>query len=279
MTAAALGGGERGSKVELDNGGADMAEGKYTPGRMVWRELLTNDVDKARAFYGELFNWKLDVGMDMGPAGTYYMVNAGGKQIGGMMKSPAEMKGASFWMSVVSVKDVDATVAAATKNGGKVLNPPVDMPSVGRYATIADADGAALSLLRSATGDAEMTGPPGTGQFAWETLNTSDEDRAKKFYTTVFGWKTMAGPGGHGTVFSVGGGGPDQVADMQKAQGFPPCWITYVVVDKLEPTRDRVAKLGGKVMMPLIEVPTVGRIAMISDPTGAVIGLFEPQMG
>jgi predicted enzyme related to lactoylglutathione lyase len=256
-----------------------MAEGKYTHGRVVWRELLTNDVDKARAFYSELLNWKIEPGMDMGPGGTYFMISANGKQIGGMMKSPSELKSASFWMSVVSVADVDATVAAATKNGGKTLNPLVDMPSVGRYATIADADGAALSLLKSATGDAAATMRPSAGEFAWETLNTADEARAKKFYTSVLGWKTMAGPGGAGTVFTTDGGREGQVADMQKAQGFPPSWLTYVVVDKLEPSRDRVAKLGGKVMMPLIEVPTVGRIAVITDPTGGAIGLFQPQMG
>jgi predicted enzyme related to lactoylglutathione lyase len=254
--------------------------GKYTHGRVVWRELLTNDVDKARAFYSELLNWKIEPGMDMGAGGTYFMIKSGGRDIGGMMKSPKEMKGASFWMSVVSVADVDAAAAAATKNGGKVLNPPVDMPNVGRYATIADADGAALSLLKAATGDAVTSGPPKTSEFAWETLMTPDEARAKKFYGAVFGWKTMAGPGGAGSVFSTNGERDGQVADIGKAQnGVPPCWMTYVVVDKLEPTRDRVAKMGGKVMMPLIEVPTVGRIAMIADPTGGAIGLFQPQMG
>ncbi len=254
-----------------------MAEGRYTPGRVVWRELLTNDVEKARAFYGELFNWKIEPGMDMGSGGTYFMIKAGESQIGGMMKSPSEMKGASFWMSVISVADVDAAAAAATKNGGKVLNKPVDMPSVGRYGTIADADGAALSLLHSATGDAPI-GRPNVSEFAWETLNTADEARAKNFYGAVFGWKTMAGPGGHGAVFTTDGTREGQVADVQRAQGMPPSWLTYVVVPKLEGTRDRVAKMGGKVMMPLVEVPSVGRIAVVSDPTGGVLGLFEPGM-
>lgn len=255
-----------------------MAEGKYTPGRVVWRELLTNDVAKARAFYGELFNWKIEPGMEMGAGGTYFMINVGGRAVGGMMKSPDAMKGASFWMSVVSVPDVDAVAAATSKNGGKVLQAPVDMPTVGRYATVADADGAAISVIKSSTGDSPVAIPK-TSEFAWETLNTADEARAKKFYSAVFGWKTMAGPGGAGTVFSTDGSREGQVADVQKAQGFPPSFLTYVVVDKLEPSRDRVAKLGGKVMMPLIEVPTVGRISVISDPTGGVIGLFQPQMG
>jgi predicted enzyme related to lactoylglutathione lyase len=55
-------------------------------------------------------------------------------------------------------------------------------------------------------------------------------------------------------------------------------WLTYVVVEKLETARDRVAKLGGKVLMPLVEVPKVGRIAVVAGPDGAPIGLFEPGM-
>jgi predicted enzyme related to lactoylglutathione lyase len=255
-----------------------MANGKYTPGRVVWRELLTNDVAKARAFYAELFNWKIEPGMDMGAMGTYFLVNANGRQIAGMMKSPDAMKGASFWQSVVSVSDVDAVVQSATKNGGKIISPATDMPDIGRFATIADPDGAVLSVLKSAQPDPEMK-RPSAGDFAWETLNTADEARAKKFYGAVLGWKTMAGPGGGGSVFTTDGGNDGQVADMQKAQGFPPSWLTYITVDKLEPARDRVAKLGGRVMMPLIDVPTVGRIAVVADATGAAVGIYEPIKG
>ena len=70
-----------------------------------------------------------------------------------------------------------------------------------------------------------------------------------------------------------------QVADLQKASGpVPPMWLSYVVVQKLEASRDRVAKLGGKGLQPLIEVPKVGRISVVAGPEGAAIGLFEPGM-
>ncbi len=254
-----------------------MAEPTYTHGRMVWRELMTTDVERARAFYGELFNWKIDAGMDMGPAGTYFLAKLGETMVAGIMKAPQEM-GMSAWISVASVADVDATAVAAKENGGKVINPPTTMPTVGRYATIADADGAVLSLLKSDNGDTPI-GQPKVSEFCWETLNTADTSRAITFYDKVLGWKTMAGPAGEGSVFTVDGSREGQVADIQLAQGFPPCWLTYVVVEKLEHSRERAEKLGAKVMMPLIEVPTVGRIAVIADPTGGAIGLFQPQMG
>jgi predicted enzyme related to lactoylglutathione lyase len=60
---------------------------------------------------------------------------------------------------------------------------------------------------------------------------------------------------------------------------MPPSWLTYVVVDKIEPATERVSKLGGKVLEPLIEIPKVGRIAVIADPAGAPLGLYQGIMG
>ena len=70
------------------------------------------------------------------------------------------------------------------------------------------------------------------------------------------------------------------VADLQQAQpGTPSMWLTYVVVDDLGRARERVKQLGGAVVVPLIEVPNVGNIALIADPTGGHIGLFEAPKG
>jgi predicted enzyme related to lactoylglutathione lyase len=65
------------------------------------------------------------------------------------------------------------------------------------------------------------------------------------------------------------------IADIQKAAGFPPSWLTYVAVAKLAESRARAEKLGGKILMPEIEVPGMGAFAVIQDDIGAVIGLFE----
>lgn len=248
-----------------------MSEKTYTPGRVTWRELMTTDVERARVFYSEAFHWRIEAGMDMGEAGTYFMCTAGDKQVAGLMKSPAPM---SYWGSVVSVTDPDAAVAKATELGAKVMLPPTSMPGVGRYATISDADGAVISMLKSDDGD-PAPGMPKLSELYWESLSTSDVARASAFYTQVFGWQSGVGSNGV-AMFSTHGTPETGVADVQKAQGFPPHWMTYVVVAKIESACSRVEGLGAKVLVPLIEVPTVGRIAVIADPTGAVIGLFEP---
>ena len=245
-----------------------MTDPKWTPGRVVWRELLTDDVEKAKGFYGELFGWKFqDFPM---PDGTYWIAMQGERGLGGLMRAPEGVP--PCFMSYVSVEDVDATVAAATAEGGSVRMPPMDMADVGRMAVFADFAGAHLCVMRGAKGDTPAPVPPPVHSFCWETVMTTDVERAKAYYGKLFGWTTQPGPGGQGAVFLAG---EAMVADVQEARGMPNCWMTYVVVDKLADTRARAEKLGGKVLMPSIDVPGMGTVAVVADPAGAVLGLFE----
>ncbi|HET6584551.1 MAG TPA: VOC family protein, partial [Nannocystaceae bacterium] len=94
------------------------------------------------------------------------------------------------------------------------------------------------------------------------------------FYAGLFGWsdKPFTG-GGDMDVWSAG---DVQVASrMQAPAGTPSHWLTYVVVDALEAANRRVGKQGGTVLVPKIDIPSVGSISVVQDNVGAVIGLFE----
>lgn len=248
-----------------------MAANEMRTGEVIWRELMTLDIERAKGFYGELFGWSFDA-MPM-PEGTYTVVKAAGKGIGGMMPSP---KAPTMWLSYVSVPDTDAACAAATAQGGKVVFGPVSMDGVGRMATLLDFDMAAIAVM-TPTGQGE-TRPerPGLHTFCWETLASSDPERAKAFYGAVCGWKDASGTAGMPVLATEGG---VQVCDLQKAQNMPPSWLTYVFVESIEGSNARVGKLGGKVIVPRIDIPKVGAISVVADPFGAVLGLFVPSMG
>ena len=122
-----------------------MATPQETHGAFSWFELSTSAPTDARTFYGQLLDWQF---RDMGPAGTYTMINVGGKGIGGIAGAPPNAKGmAPAWGGYVTVTDVDKVVAKVAGLGGKVLMPPTDIPTVGRFATIRDPQGATLSLI------------------------------------------------------------------------------------------------------------------------------------
>jgi predicted enzyme related to lactoylglutathione lyase len=125
------------------------------------------------------------------------------------------------------------------------------------------------------------THAPGT--FCWADLGTPDAAAAKRFYTGLFGWKYEDMPMGEGadyTMFEVGG---NWVAALypqdpqQQSQGVPPHWLSYVAVESADRTSERTRGLGGTVLMDPFDVFEVGRMAVIQDPTGAVVALWEAR--
>jgi uncharacterized protein len=250
-----------------------VTETIYRPGQFVWREMLTPDTAQSVRFYGEVIGWKTEVA-DMPAGGTYTMFKVDDRRVGGCMKLP--MPGIPpHWSLYVSADDVDATAKLATTAGGNVVAGPMDAGGMGRFATLIDPQGAAISLWHGKAGDgARNPERASVGEFCWEQLNTSDPKAAATFYNTLFGWTDAPfGAGGGMNVFSAG---DVQVASrMQAPPGSPSHWLTYVIVDGLSSANARVEKHGGKVMVAKIDIPTVGAISVIQDNVGAYLGLFE----
>jgi len=252
-----------------------MTERRWNPGMFVWRELMTDDVDRARGFYAELLGWTWK-GQDMGPSGTYWMASKGDRTVGGAMARPPGVQAPNSWSSYVLVDDVDAAARRAREAGGKVVHEPTDIPDVGRFAIVADRWGALVLPFRSSGGEAPPlpAGAPPVGTFCWETLVTPDVKAAASFYGKVIGFGTGKTPSGDGVVFTAGDA---PVADLQPARpGSPSYWATYVAVEGAEASRDRAVRLGGKVVLPRIDIPQVGIVSFVADPTGASLGLFQP---
>ncbi|WP_224363186.1 VOC family protein [Hyalangium versicolor] len=251
-----------------------MSKSGYTHGRFVWRELMTRDAAKARAFYGGLLGWTFE-DVPHADGGSYTLIKLGGKEIGGLMQLRPEQGDQSFWLSYVSVPDVDAVVRMALEIGGSVAHSPTDIPHVGRFAAVQDFAGAVVVAYRDLQGDPPLEAPK-PGEFCWETLGTPDLARAKAFYGRLFGWTTIKGLGGTEVGFSTDDSARGQVADIQVNKEFTPAWLPHVMVQKLTPACDRATELGGQIPVPLIAAPGLGRISLIEDPTGAHLALFEP---
>ena len=121
-----------------------------THGTFVWNELMTTDVEKAKAFYTKTVGWDIEA-MSM-PNGTYWIAKSGGKPVAGLMAmAPGVPAGTPpNWLPYLEVDDVDGRCKAVTTNGGKVMRAPFDIPGVGRIAIVTDATGAAMGLMKSA---------------------------------------------------------------------------------------------------------------------------------
>ncbi len=121
------------------------------------------------------------------------------------------------------------------------------------------------------------------GSFSWFELATTDQNAAKNFYTSLFGWTADDNPMGPGQVYSMFRiQGRDAAAAYtlqpeQRAQGVPPHWNLYVTVENADESARRAGDLAGKVVVPPFDVMDLGRMAVIADPTGAHFCLWQPK--
>lgn len=117
------------------------------------------------------------------------------------------------------------------------------------------------------------------GDFIWYELLTSDADAAGDFYGKVVGWTSTASgqPGMDYRFFhSRPGGDPKDgvggymaITPEMAEHGARPAWVGYIAVEDVDASADSIAKSGGSVLMPAMDLEGVGRMAMVADPQGA----------
>ena len=139
---------------------AGQPESNARPGMYAfcWDELMTSDPDGAIAFYTKLFGWRTEH-MEMPGMGRYTLLKRPGikddtgadKNAGGLIKMSSGMP-RPFWMTYVAVPNADATVDKAKKLGATIATPPMDIPNVGRFATLLDPQHAPVAVLAPAAG-------------------------------------------------------------------------------------------------------------------------------
>ena len=247
-------------------------------GRFVWHDLMTTDPRAAVDFYTKVTGWGTEQ-WNGGGGSPYTMWTVNGAPLGGVMSMPENVAGMPpRWISYVCVPDTDATAKQATALGGRVLHPPSDIPTVGRYAVIADPQGASIAIFTPEGQAPGHEGAPTQGEFSWHELMTTDYAGALDFYSALFGWERDQahdmGPMGIYQLYSRNGiqlGGMfNKPADMPG----PPNWMVYIMVDSADRAAERVAKNGGKMVNGPMEVPGGDRIAHCVDPQG---GMFAVQ--
>jgi uncharacterized protein len=121
------------------------------------------------------------------------------------------------------------------------------------------------------------------GTFSWVDLGTTDPDGAKGFYAGLFGWEYEDVPVGDGATYTMCRiDGKDVCAltgqnEQERQQGVPPHWNSYISVDDLDARAPRIGELNGNLLMPPFDVLDAGRMAVGSDPSGAVFAIWEPR--
>jgi predicted enzyme related to lactoylglutathione lyase len=151
------------------------------PSDFSWHELATTDQRAALAFYQSLFGWEATSSMDMGPGmGTYQMFGWGKQAAGGIFTKPAQMPGPPSWLPYIKVSDSKKTAASVKKQGGKVINGPMEVPGGDWIAQGMDLQGAVFAVhsAKSAASQPTAAAKPAKAKRAAKRAKKTAKPRA-----------------------------------------------------------------------------------------------------
>jgi predicted enzyme related to lactoylglutathione lyase len=262
-----------------------MSDFTPRPGDFCWFELATTDQAAAKRYYETLFGWT-SADMPIGPSEMYTIFRLGGRDAAAAHTLRPEQQAQGVppnWLPYVRVDDADTTAARASSLGGAVIVPPFDVGESGRMSVIADPTGAVFAVWRAkqhvgvGVNDEE-------GSVGWVDLQVRDQAKAGAFYSSLFGWKMVAGrdlrPAKPGDYFHIVNG-ESMIGGIPPAgQVDPnahPAWVIYVEVADCAASTKKAVSLGGRAFVDTIEIGQEGRISVIADPQGAVFALHESR--
>jgi len=252
--------------------GADLSA---TPliGKFVWRDLVTENPDAVKPFYAALFGWEFEEGRALGA--PYTLVKSGGQYIAGISKARRQLpdQPVSQWLSFMSVADVDRAAAQVRAAGGSVVAGPLDLPNIGRGAVVLDPDGAPLGLLRSSVGDPADAPAPVLNRFLWTEHLSRDPQASADFYAALAGFEVRKLDLG-GRPYWVLVKGRERAGLLRNPIAVDrPIWLPSIHVADPAAAAARAAQLGGRVLLAPRSDVRNGSLALIADPTGAVLAL------
>ena len=250
-----------------------MAQFKsHNPGNFCWFELATSDWKAAKKFYTGLLGLaaeEVPMGENQPP---YVLLKKGGNTACALYQQGPDQTGIPpNWMTYVAVKSADESAAKAKKLGAKVIAEPFDVFDLGRMAVMSDPQGAAFSVWQPKKNQGVgVYGEPGS--VCWSELQAADVEKAKRFYTQLFGWG--AKPGADYTEWQNGG---ESIGGMMKKheEKMPSMWWIYFAVDDIKASTKKAKSLGGKAFMELQDIENVGTFSLFNDPQGAIFYLLQ----
>jgi predicted enzyme related to lactoylglutathione lyase len=289
----------------------------YIPGVPCWVDATEPDPEAALDFYGGLLGWTFENAAPPGSEGSYLFARcettgwslfdtsrgSRGGVVGAIGSIPLAGPPTARWNTYVWVDSADETASKVLEAGGDVVVEPFDFIGAARMAFFTDPEGAAFGVWEpQGHRGARVVNDPGSLNF--NGLNTRDLERARSFYGSVFGWRTLTIDGGL-EMWTLSGYGdyleryhPDlreRWAEAGAPEGFedvvasiqpladdqpdtPAHWSVTFAVDDADAAASKATELGGKVIVPPFDAPWV-RMTVLADPQGAtfIASRFTPE--
>lgn len=244
-------------------------------GKVIWNELITEDLDGARRFYAGMFGWTFEEAQGA-TDGEYLVARLGEVYVAGLLAIEGHEDGhkISRWLPYVSVGRVDAALQRGLGAGASVAAAARDVP-LGRVAAIIDPQGAVVGLAASRIGDPDdATTRAGPGRVVWHEMLARDAVDAAAFYRLIGGYdvETVNRRGGQYTLLLQNG--VRRAGIMERPNDdVKPVWLTHFGVEDPAKAAARAESLGGSIILAPTPELRDGTTAVVTDPGGAVLVL------
>ncbi len=215
----------------------------------------------------------------MGPDSVYTRFQLDGRDAAAAwgMKANEALRIPPHWSLYVAVDDANAAARRAAELGGKVVEAPFGVSTLGRMAVLADPTGAVFSIWHGKT--LAGTGIAGErGTMVWAGLSSPDPAKASEFYSGLSRWRIAPGENDASGYLQIWNG--DQSIGGIPPAGYrdpnaPPHWMPYFGVEDVDASKAVCAASAGKTLMAPTSIENVGRRPALADPQGSVFALFR----
>jgi predicted enzyme related to lactoylglutathione lyase len=242
------------------------------PGKFVWLDLLTTDIQTAAAFYESVFGWKASsVDED------YILLSNNGRRIAGIVKNKFQLKDneRNQWISFVSTVDTKKAHLKLVEAGAQVVAGPMPIDGRGNIGVYVAPDSAVFGIINSTSGDPEER-RAGLNDWVWNELWSTNTGAAAEFYKNlgyevVDNWNS---DNGQDLLLAT-----DEIARAGLVEGHESqtksIWLAYILVSNVDSIVARSEEAGGETHILEGKANNVGKIALVSDPTGGMVAVFE----
>jgi len=259
----------------------EPASGERLPGKFIWADLFSSDVETSRKFYQQVFGWEWrTIKQPPRPYGIFYL---GEIPVAGLAYREAPDGGDTYgrWIHYISVANVGATEVGAEQRGGRSILKRRSFDDRGDFAILADVESAPFGIMHSSSGDpGDYRAEP--GEWIWHELFTRDLRKAIRFYTGLFSYESEKDeliPEVMDYLLTSHGHLRAGIGALPTDTDTPPTWLGYVRVEDIDATLKRIQAHGGKVILEPQADTADGGLAIAADPTGATIGLLRWDYG
>lgn len=249
----------------------DGRQGEKYPGKFIWTDLVSSDPQAAAAFYAQLFNWQVSSYDE-----DYLVIRNHGRPIGGVARNVAQGNDArTQWISYLSSSDIAAAHELLMSAGAEAVLEPISVKERGEFGIYVGPDGGVFGVLDSVDGDPEERGAD-LGDWIWIELWSKRPNVAAEFYQNL-GFslaRNWASENENDRLLVAGDYARGGIVEGHPKQKHS-AWLLYVRVASVDETLIRASALGGTTLVLDGEVNSHGKIALVQDPTGGFVAVYQ----